>query len=749
MPNAPDKPMTPDEAAAYAQASSLIAEAMKEKNQVLDLSSLGLAMLPDSIGLLTQIQKLSLGNNRLTTLPDSIAKLTHLQKLDLSRNHLATLPDSIGELWELKILYLNNNQLTMLPDSILRLKQLQILNLNRNELTMLPDSIGHLVQLRELSFFQNQLTTLPYSIGQLAQLRFLSLTGNRLSMLPDSIGQLLLLQTLYLDDNRFTILPESLRKLGRLTALFLHNNPGLDLPAEILGPSWQVVKLQSKEPKPAAEILDYYFSTRGNQGVPLREMKLIVVGRGKSGKTTIVKRLHGEPMDEHEPETHGIFRTPLMLQCSDGPMQVRVWDFGGQTVLHSMHEFFFTARSLYLLVLEQRGDSDERDAKYWLQLIRSHAPDAPVVVAFNKSKGVIRPLDRTTLNELYGPIVAWVPTECLPDDDCPGAEQSIKNLLDALTKAADKMEEPRKRFPRKFTAIKEWLEAEGAKKITYLEEKQFRDGCVARHMTERKDQDAVAELMHELGVAMNYARDERLRDTTVLSPDWLANGIYAILRANMMLPDRQLVPDAILTEAKIGEILAVAAQPPIEMLDAHVYSGKWDFLLRLMNLFQLSFPLDEGFSRQLCPTLLGAEPPAGTDEPADGERVQLRYEFEVLPAPLLPRFIVQNFGLINRELLWQRGAMLRYEDARAKVWATADEKYLFATASGKESDRRELLAIIRGTLASLFKEYKRLRVTEQFMFSDQWVPVAALKKLNVDLPDLGPHDGNDQNQDRT
>ena len=36
--------------------------------------------------------------------------------------------------------------------------------------------------------------------------------------------------------------------------------------------------------------------------------------------------------------------------------------------------------------------------------------------------------------------------------------------------------------------------------------------------------------MHDLGIAMNYARDERLRDTTVLRPDRLANGIYAVPR---------------------------------------------------------------------------------------------------------------------------------------------------------------------------------------------------------------------------
>jgi hypothetical protein len=42
-----------------------------------------------------------------------------------------------------------------------------------------------------------------------------------------------------------------------------------------------------------------------------------------------------------------------------------------------MHEFFLTPRSLYLLVLGERDDMAERDAAYWLQLIRSYAGPAP------------------------------------------------------------------------------------------------------------------------------------------------------------------------------------------------------------------------------------------------------------------------------------------------------------------------------------------------------------------------------------
>ena len=76
-------------------------------------------------------------------------------------------------------------------------------------------------------------------------------------------------------------LPETVQKLGRLENLFIHGNPGLGLPDEVLGPTMrEVFGLPRKSSKPPLEILDYYFATRGAEGRALREVKLIVVGRG-------------------------------------------------------------------------------------------------------------------------------------------------------------------------------------------------------------------------------------------------------------------------------------------------------------------------------------------------------------------------------------------------------------------------------------------------------------------------------------
>ena len=601
-----------------------------------------------------------------------------------------------------------------------------VLNLSDFKLSTLPEAIGQLSRLHELNLSGNQLSTLPEAIGRLSELQRLDLSINRLSTLPEAIGQLSQLQVLNLSGNRLSTLPEALQSLVKLEKLFLHGNLRLGLPDEVLGPTIEefLGSQRRRAPKPSREILDYYFATRGAEGRALRELKLIVVGRGGAGKTSLIKRLKGEPFDPNEGETHGINIRELELACADGPVQARVWDFGGQHVLHAMHEFFLTALSLYVLVLGERDDMAERDAAYWLQLIRSYAGIAPVVVALNKSGGRAREMDRRTLEEKCGPILAWIPTECSEPDPI---KSGIKALSDALTKATDGMEEVRRRFPAKWFEIKQWL---GGMKDPYIDYNTYARRCVELGEPNPAKQEELAAWLHDLGVALNYGRDPRLRDTTVLRPDWLANGIYAILRANDPRHEKPLAPDGIIAPESFGRIYSAAEK--LEMLNAQDYpQEKWPFVLRLMSLFQLSFPLDEDGQRQLVPALLPVEEPLEAIEPDGAERVRLRYEFNVVPAPLVPRLLVRTFGLIKNALHWRRGALLRYGPATAKVWATQDERWVYATISGSEEARDDLTTMLRETLRALFAEYKNLIVVEQMEWDGAWVPRVTLEKMGI------------------
>ena len=83
--------------------------------------------------------------------------------------------------------------------------------------------------------------------------------------------------------------------------------------------------------------------------------------------------------------------------------------------------------------------------------------------------------------------------------------------------------------------------------------------------------------------------------------------------------------------------------------------------------------------------MLPPEPPPGCDEPPGPGRTRVRYEFTVVPGPLLPKLLVRTFSLIEGKQHWRRGAILCYGQARARVWTTQDERWVHITATGEEA----------------------------------------------------------------
>jgi len=104
--------------------------------------------------------------------------------------------------------------------------------------------------------------------------------------------------------------------------------------------------------------------------------------------------------------------------------------------------------------------------------------------------------------------------------------------------------------------------------------------------------------------------------------------------------------------------------------------------------------------------------------------------------------LVRTFSLIENALHWSRGALLRYGQATAKVWATQDERWLYATISGSQEVRDDLTMMLRQTLRVLFADYKNLSVVEQMEWNGRWVPHATLEEMGLipadEMPEVTP-----------
>ncbi|MHC4476677.1 MAG: leucine-rich repeat domain-containing protein [Planctomycetota bacterium] len=182
----------------------------------------------------------------------------------------------------------------------------------------------------------------------------LYLGGYNLTSVPAEISQLKNLTVLNLGVNKLTSVPAEIGQLEKLEQLYLHGNDGLGIPPEVLGPNRY---RRGKEPARPADIIDYYFRQRREARRELREAKVLLVGQGGVGKTSLVKRLIEDDYNPDELKTEGIDIRDWGVAGwrrkgkEATRIKLNVWDFGGQEIMHATHQFFLTKRSLYILVL--------------------------------------------------------------------------------------------------------------------------------------------------------------------------------------------------------------------------------------------------------------------------------------------------------------------------------------------------------------------------------------------------------------
>lgn len=676
---------------AEAEALARIEKACREQATDLDLSYLGLTEVPELIGQMHWLEGLYLSSNQLTRLPESISQLQQLQRIYLASNKLTRLPESIGQLQQLNNLDFRNNKLTSLPESIGQLQQLKSLDLSGHNLMTLPESIGQLQQLQRLDVSNNQLAELPGSIGQLKQLFDLNLSGNRLVRLPESIGRLEQLEHLYLHDNQLTSLPESIKQLKTLKELYLQGNDDLGIPIEVVAaPLQYALGREAKSVKPS-EILNYYFRLRSDRR-PLNEAKLILVGRGAVGKTSIANQLVLKKFRKTEKKTDGIQITqwPIRLNGKED-VRLNVWDFGGQEIMHATHQFFLTQRSLYLVVINGREGGEDADADYWLKLIESFGGESPVIVVLNKIKEHPFDLNRRALQQKYPAIREFIKTDCANGF-------GISDLRKAIGRETDRLENLRDAFPASWFKIKDRLS--GMEK-SYLTFDQYREVCTQENEADKSAQESLAFYLHNLGIVLNFKDDPRLQDTHVLNPHWVTRGIYKILNTERL-------------ERQKGEI---ALSDLSTILDETEYPRAMHrFIFDLMKKFELCFSFPDDDTHYLVPELLDKQEPEETAEFKPAECLNFEYHYPVLPEGLLPRFIVRTASLSEgpKEMRWRwrTGVILRFEDCRALVKGDLQDKKVFIHVRGSVTSRRRLLAIIRSDFERIHRDIRKLEPQE-------------------------------------
>jgi internalin A len=635
---------------------------------------------------LTLIEEASVSNNNkqlkltghnLTEIPTEVFEIQHLTSLYLKNNQIVEIPDTIAQLQNLEVLHLSHNKIVKIPDAITQLQKLTWLNLSRNQIVEIPDAITQLQNLIWLNLDNNQIMKIPDAITQLQELTVLNLDNNQIVKIPDEIIELKNLIWLNLDNNQITEILKPIKYLSTIKHFDFSNNPLAIFP-EILHTSKQ------------EEILNFLLLRYHEQFRPLHEAKVLLVGQGSVGKTSIKKQLIHNQFDQNESQTHGLKVEPWTIDIKENKIRLNVWDFGGQEIYHATHQFFLTKRSLYLLVCNCRTSEEENRLEYWLKLIETSGDQSPVIIVGNKKDEQPFDINRKALREKYPNIKDILETSC-------SEGHGIRELRTAINREIGQIEEVNNDLPLSWFEVKEQLETMTEDFISYH---QYIGICINKKIPEEENQAQLIDLLHHLGLVLSF-RNHSLLETKVLNPDWVTQGIYALLSDEILKTQKK----GIFSESDLTRILDNQRYP----------KTRHHYLIDLMQEFQLCFKLNE-IEQYLIPGLLPKEEPENTD--LGQNCLEFQYHYRILPESIISRFIVLNHEKIYEQTYWRSGVILFHQEASeicnlACIKADFEDKKIFISINGREQTRRLFLALIRDILQKIHNDFANLEVSEQ------------------------------------
>lgn len=481
-------------------------------------------------------------------------------RLDLSYRFLSTLPPEIAQLQNLSALYLSDNQLSMLPPEITQLQNLTRLELSDNQLSTLPPEIIKLQHLTDLDLGRNQLSTLPSEITKLPNLTELDLSGNQLSTLPPEIIKLQKLTRLNLRDNQLSTLPPEIAKLSNLTELDLNGNPLTDFPPEIV--------------EQGTEAILEYLREQTEDGTPEWISKLLVVGEGGVGKTSLLRALRHEDFNPQENTTHGIEIRQLPLphpKWTGVTMQLNTWDFGGQEIYHATHQFFLSNRSLFLLVWNARHGFEQGRLYYWLDTIQAKAPESPVLI-------VATHIDQRDADMPLGELRRKYPQILAHYEVSSSTSLGIETLRQVMIDVAANLPLMGEKWP---TA---WRNAAYA--IRDCQEHYITPAAmyemITAHRVRNEHATILAQWLHDLGDILYFQNDPDLNDIVILQPQWVTQYISKVL-----------------TSEEVIQRLGVFTRQHMKALWSDIDAAIQDHFLRLMEKFDLSYRILENRDQAL------------------------------------------------------------------------------------------------------------------------------------------------------
>jgi internalin A len=624
--------------------------------QVLNVSYTQVSDLTPLINL-TALQELDVSYTQLSDLTPLI-NLTALQELNVSVTQVSNLTPLIN-LTALQELNVSDTQVSDLTP-LTNLTALQLLNVSNTQVRDLTP-LTNLTALPKLYVSDTQVSDLM-PLTNLTALQELGVFNTQVSDLTP-LTNLTALQHFYVGNTQVS----DLTPLTNLTALkyfSVYDTQVSDLtPLRKMIEEGASVKWSKYEgninvedcpltnppiviAKQGNKAILRYWQEQDRVGLKkVNEARLLLVGQGASGKTTLKDKLidRNAAMPEPDATTKGIVIEPLEGKNTEGSdFTVQVWDFGGQNIQKYAHQFFMSDSVVYAVLSNTREQN--ANFQYWLNIIELLGKDSPFFIVQNEKDGHKEPLkDITQIQERFPQTFQGVLYVNLKE---AATDPRFTILKDSLFVAATQLPHTQKEYLTSFVNVRNQL-ATLSQTTQAIPFRQFKDLCKAEGVEGELIND-YARTLTLLGIALHFEDDLQLKTQVFLRPKWIIDALFALLYAPSV-------------EKQSGRFSALDVE---NIWTDDAYEGLHSVLLQLMEKFYLCYALSH--SRDyIVPQRLPIREKAFVPTP---DATHILYKYKFLPSGLLTQLTCRLHTRIEGEKVWNDAVQFHAKDSDGRVF---------------------------------------------------------------------------------
>jgi len=434
----------------------------------------------------------------------------------------------------------------------------------------------------------------------------------------------------------------------------------------------------------------------------ISESRIIILGEKGAGKTSLARRLIdiNAKMPDEDESTEGVITDiwELTEEDSDDIINVHIWDFAGHSITHSAHRFFMSSRCLYIYVYNGRIARDN-DPRYWLEQIRIHGGNAPVLFLINRKDRHEAEIERIALKREYPSIIDFFDVDIGADNKTELAYfvQVVINQVkgnptwnkQVITTQHHKIK----------NSLREHFNKTDSPHISRETFDDIAKICgVPGELIEGVLQD-----LHALGICLWYNSDDMQNNKNlVLNPDWITEGIYKIINIGRKVNRRRRKYS--LTVKNGVRIL--------QNSEKYTYSPDMvQFLFELMRVYELAYFRNEDYNLIYVPLILSVDEPHNLPNFFDAQDI-LTMSFDVekfLPPDLISRLIVHRSEydeIYDEEFLWRKGAVLWHENDTFALIREIDRSIIVKVVGVKKT---WYISALRESLQTIFDNYRGIR----------------------------------------